>query len=89
MSDRIIKLLSQEIALGLTPTTMGNVGLVRIKNSSPTTAYAILVRENGTITGSMTLYAGESVFIRKNTYETIESTADNSDVRIVAVGYGD
>ena len=89
MSERILKLLSQEISLGTTPTTLGNTQLVRIKNSSSTTAYAVIVKDNGTTTGSMTVYAGEVVYIRKKAAETIESTATNSDVKVVSVGYGD
>lgn len=89
MSERILKLLSQEIALGTTPTTMGNSQLVRIKNSSASTAYAVIIKDSGTTTGSMTIFAGEVVHIRKKSAETIESTASNSDVKIVVVGYGD
>ena len=88
MSERILKILSQEIALGTTPTTLGNTQLMRIKNSSTSTSYAIIVKDSGTTTGSMTVSAGE-VYIRKKAAETIESNAPNSDVKIIAVGFGD
>lgn len=89
MSERILKLLSEEIALQTTGTTMGNAQLVRVKNSSATTAYAIIVKDSGTTTGSMTLFAGEVAYIRKKAAETIESTATNTDVKIIVVGFGD
>lgn len=89
MSERILKLLSQEISLTATPTTMGNAQLVRIKNSSASSAYAIIVKDDGTTTGSMSVYPSEVVYIRKKTTETIESNAGNADVKIVVVGYGD
>ena len=89
MSERILKILSQEIALGTTPTTLGNTQLMRIKNSSTSTSYAIIVKDSGTTTGSMTVSAGEVVYIRKKAAETIESNAPNSDVKIIAVAFGD
>lgn len=89
MSERILKLLSEEIALQTTGTTMGNAQLVRVKNSSATTGYAIIVKASGTTTGSMTLFAGEVAYIRKKAAETIESTATNTDVKIIVVGFGD
>ena len=89
MSERILKILSQEIALGTTPTTLGNTQLMRIKNSSTSASYAIIVKDSGTTTGSMTVSAGEVVYIRKKAAETIESNAPNTDVKIIAVGFGD
>ena len=89
MSERILKLLSEETALQTSAITMSNAQLVRIKNSSATTPYSILVKDGGTTTGSITLFAGEVAYIRKKAAETIESTATNTDVKIVVVGFGD
>ena len=90
MSDRILKLVSQETNLTQTRSTAGNTQLVRLRNSGAT-SYSIMVRTGGsdTIVGSMTLYPNEVVYIRKASSETIESTATNTDVRIVSVAFGD
>lgn len=86
MSDRIIKLLSEETNL----TTPGYVGasLLRLRNAG-NTQYAVIVRNGNTITGSVTIYAGETLFIRKLGEETIETTATNNDIRCVKVSFGD
>ena len=90
MSDRILKLLSQETNLTQTRSTAGNAQLVRVRNSGAT-SYAIMVRTGGTddVIGSMTLYPSEVAYIRKAATETVESTATNADVRIVVVAFGD
>ena len=40
-------------------------------------------------TGSITIYPGEALFIRKKAAETIESTASGSEVKLVQVAFGD
>ena len=89
MSERILKLLNQETALNTTPTTLGNAQLVRVRNSTAAEVYSIIVKDAGTITGSITIYGGEVLFIRKKAAETIESTALDTDIRIVSVAFGD
>lgn len=89
MSERILKLLSQETALTTTPTTFNGAQLLRIKNSHATDSTAVVVKEGSTITGSVSLYAGEVIYVRKKVAETIESSATDTTVRIVAVAFGD
>jgi len=88
MSERILKLLTQEDALTTSAGTRNGGQLFRIRNSgsSPT---SILVKDNGTITGSISLYGGEVIYIRKKAGETIESAASDTAIRIVQVAFGD
>ena len=88
MSERILKHLSQEVSL-TTADTMGGAQLVRLRNADATGQYSIVVKASGTITGSITIHAGEVLYIRKKAAETIESSAVNTDVRAVVVGFGD
>jgi hypothetical protein len=89
MSERILKLLSQETALTTTPTTFNGAQLLRIKNSHSANSTAVVVKEDGDTTGSVSLYAGEVIYVRKKVSETIESSANDTSVRIVAVAFGD
>lgn len=87
MSERILKLLTQEDALTTTAGTRNGGQLFRIKNSGAGTS--IVIKDSGTVTGSISLYAGEVIYIRKKAGETIESTATDTSVRIVQVAFGD
>jgi hypothetical protein len=87
MSERILKLLTQEDALTTSAGTRNGGQLFRIRNSG--TGTSIIVKDNGVITGSISLYAGEVIYIRKKAGETIESTATDTSVRIVQVAFGD
>lgn len=84
MSDRILKLLGTEAALS-TATTLSNAQLVRVYND---TAGAVLltVALEGTTTGTVTVKAGDVVFVRKQATETIAAAAA---VKAVAVAFGD
>ena len=86
MSERILKLLAEETNL----TTIGYVGatLLRLRNAGSVN-YSIMVKDGSTITGSITLYPNEVIYIRKKAAETIESTASNNDVRAVKIAFGD
>lgn len=87
MSERILKLLSQEVNL-TTPGAFSGAQLLRLRNAGAV-SYSIMVKDAGNITGSITLYPGEVIYVRKKAAETIESTASNNDVRAVVVGFGD
>ena len=84
MSDRLIKLLGTEASL-TTATTLGKAQVVRVYND---TAGAVLttVADNGTTIGTITVKAGDVVFINKKSAETI---AAGAAVKAVAVAYGD
>lgn len=83
MSDRLIKLLGTEAALS-TATTLGNAQVVRVYND---TAGAVLITiANGSTVGTVTVKAGDVVYIQKKSAETI---AAGAAVKAVAVGYGD
>lgn len=86
MSERIIKLLTEEDAL-TTASTRNGGQLFRIRNAGA--GVSILVKDNGVTTGSVSLYTGEIIYIRKKATETIESTATDTSVRIVQVAFGD
>ena len=90
MSERILKLLTQEDALTTTAGTRNGGQLFRIKNIG-TSGVSVLVKDNGTITGSISLSAGEVIYVRKRAGETIESSANVSDtsIRIVEIAFGD
>ena len=84
MSDRIIKLVGQEFALS-TATAANGAQLLRLRNDTAS-AVTITVKEGEVTTGTITLAAAESVFIRKVTTETIQSSAA---IKAVAVAFGD
>lgn len=86
MSERIIKLLGEETDC----TSPGYVGtsLLRLRNSGAT-SYSVMIKDSGTITGSITLYPNEVIYIRKKSAETIETTAPAGVVRAVRVAFGD
>ena len=89
MSERILKLLSQETALTATAEAFNGAQLLRIRNSHATNPTSILVKQNGTTTGSISLYAGEVIYVRKKAAETIESSAGDTSVRAVVIAFGD
>jgi hypothetical protein len=88
MSERILKLLTQEDALTTSAGTRNGGQLFRIKNIG-SSGTSILVRDNGTTTGSISLSAGEVIYIRKKAGETIESSSSDTSIRIVQVAFGD
>jgi len=89
MSERILKLLTEEDALTTTAGTFGGGQLFRIKNSHAGTHTSILIKDGSNTTGSITLYPGEVIYIRKKASETIESSAVDTSIRIVQVAFGD
>ena len=86
MSERILKLLAEETNL----TTPGYVGanLLRLRNVGSVN-YSVMIKDGSTITGSITIYPNEVIYIRKKSTETIETTASNNDVRCVKIAFGD
>ena len=84
MSERILKLLGTEAALS-TATTLSGAQLVRVYND---TAGAVLltVKLDSTTTGTVTVKAGDVVFVRKTAAETIAAA---SAVKAVSVAFGD
>jgi hypothetical protein len=84
MSDRIIKLLGTEAALS-TATALNNAQLIRVYNDTAG-AVLITVAEGGTTTGTVTVKAGEVIFVRKKALETIAAA---SAVKAVSIGFGD
>jgi hypothetical protein len=89
MSDRILKLLTQEDALTTTAGTRNGGQLFRIRNTHATNPTSVLVKDGGVITGSISLYPAEVIFVRKKAAETIESAATDTTIRIVQVAFGD
>jgi hypothetical protein len=89
MSERILKLLTQEDALNTTAGTRNGGQLFRIRNSHETNPTSILVKAAGSTTGSISLYPGEVIYVRKKVAETIESSATDTSVRIVEIAFGD
>jgi hypothetical protein len=85
MSDRILKLLSQEIAL-TTAQTMNGAQLIRLHNPNGSELSVIIRDTADNIVGSMTLSSKETVVIRKKAEETIETT---STCRAVIIAFGD
>lgn len=84
MSDRIIKLLGSEVALS-TATTLSGAQLVRVFNDTAG-AVLITVALEATTTGTVTVKAGEVIFVRKQSAETI---AAGAAVKAVTVAFGD
>jgi hypothetical protein len=84
MSERILKLLGTEVALS-TATILSGAQLVRVYND---TAEAVLltIALEGSTTGTVTVKAGDVVFVRKTAAETI---AAGAAVKAVAVAFGD
>ena len=83
MSDRILTLL--DIERTLTGPYYIGFNLVRVFND---TANAVLltVKSDSTTVGTVTCKAGEVIFVRKKSAETLEASAG---VKTVAVGFGD
>lgn len=88
MSDRIIKLLTEEDALTTAASARNGGQLFRIKNLGAN-GVSVVVKDNSTTTGSISLSAGEVIYIRKKASETIESTAIDASIRIVEIAFGD
>lgn len=88
MSERILKLLTEEDALTTSASSRNGGQLFRIKNIG-TTGVSVLVKDSGTTTGSISLSAGEVIYIRKKASETIESSTNDTTIRIVQVAFGD
>jgi hypothetical protein len=84
MSERILKLLGTEIALS-TATALDGAQLVRIYNDTAA-AVLITVKLESTTTGTVTVKAGDTIFVRKQVAETI---AAGAAVKAVSVAFGD
>lgn len=84
MSERILKLLGSEVALS-TATTLNGAQLVRVFNDTAG-AVLITVALEGSTTGTATVKAGEVIFVRKQSAETI---AAGAAVKAVSVAFGD
>ena len=78
----IVKLLGTEIALS-TANTVGTASVVRVYNN---TAGAVLVTRaaSGSTVGTVTLAAGEIIYLQKASSDTI---ASNAAVRAVSVAF--
>ena len=84
MSERILKLLGTEAPLS-TATTLSGAQLVRVYNDTAG-AVLITVALDGSTTGTVTVKAGDVVFVRKTAAETI---AAGSAVKAVSIAFGD
>ena len=77
----MVKILSSEIALS-TANTVSTASVVRVYNN---TAGAVLItRSNGSTLGTVTLAAGEVIYLQKGSAETL---ASNAAVRGVSVAF--
>ena len=83
MVSTILKVLSQEIPVGVTGTDFNGNTLIRVYNNRETDE-SVLVKSGATTTGSFTLRASETVFVRKLQAETIEAT---DDLRMVPIAF--
>jgi hypothetical protein len=85
MSERILKLLGTEVALSAA-TTLNNAQLVRVYNDTAGAVLVSIVDQSDSTTGTVTVKAGDTIFVRKQALETIEAAAA---VKAVSVGFGD
>ena len=78
----IVKLLGSEIALS-TANTVGTASVVRIYNN---TAGAVLITRaaSGSTVGTLTMGAGEIIYLQKASSDTL---ASNAAVRAVSVAF--
>jgi hypothetical protein len=83
MSERINKLLGTEVSL-TTATTLSGAQLVRILGGA--SDILVTVKEGATTTGTITVKAATTEYIRKKAAETIEAA---SAVKAVSVAFGD
>ena len=84
MSERILKLLEAERTL--TGAFYTGYNLIRVFNDTAGAVLITVKTAGGTTTGSVTVKAGEVVFVRKTATETIEAA---SGVKTVPVAIGD
>ena len=84
MSDRILTLLDIERTL-TGPYYLG-FQLVRVFNDTAAAVLLTVKDANSNTVGTVTCKAGEIIFVRKKSAETLEASAG---VKTVAVGYGD
>ena len=78
----IVKILSSEIALS-TANTVSSASVVRVYNN--TAGAALITRANGgTTVGTITVGAGEVVYLQKTSSDTF---ASNAAVRAVSVSF--
>lgn len=80
---RINKLLGTEVSL-TTATTLSGAQLVRILGGA--SDILVTVKEGATTTGTITVKAATTEYIRKKAAETIEAA---SAVKAVSVAFGD
>lgn len=84
MSDRILTLLDVERTL--TGPYYTGFTLVRVFNDTASAVLITLKDASSNTLGSVTVKAGEVIFVRKKSAETIEAGAG---VKTVAVAFGD
>jgi len=84
MSNRILKLLGQEVTMAAnTAYTINNAQLLRVLPRSNT---VLTVKDGSTIIGNISLDANQEFFVRKKAAETIESSAANTLATPIAFG---
>lgn len=86
MSDFLLKLQSQEIALPTTANTISNATVVRLLNTGGASHLVTLADNAGTTVGSITIAAGQDLYITKETTQKLKVDS-GTDVKAVPIGY--
>lgn len=87
MSDFLLKLQAQEVALPTTANTVANATVVRLLNTGGASHLITLTDNAGTGTiGSITIAAGQDLYITKETSQKLKVDS-GTDVKAVPIGY--
>ena len=83
MISTILKLLGSEAAISTASTINGNQ-LIRVYNQNATDVLLTITAAGAVITGTCTVKAGETIFVRKTPVETITAA---TACKMVAVSF--
>lgn len=83
MISTILKLLGSEAAISTASTISGNQ-LIRVYNQNAADVLLTITAPGAVITGTCTVKAGETTFVRKTTVETITAA---TACKMVAVSF--
>lgn len=83
MISTIVKLLGSEAAISTASTINGNQ-LIRVYNQNATDVLLTVTAPGAVITGTCTVKAGETIFVRKTPVETITAA---TACKMVAVSF--
>jgi len=82
-----VKILSTEVDLSNTASSVSNAQVVRVHNLNGATKLVTLKNVGGTVLGTISIANNEVINIRKNSKETLEVPAATANIKAVKIAH--